>query len=51
MAAEESTSLLTCTHEGCACRVLIQVPCHCEGAEEGSYMCACGTELVPVSVP
>ena len=42
-------TVLTCTHEGCGCRVLIQESCHCEGAENSNYTCACGATLVPVS--
>jgi hypothetical protein len=45
----ETGTLLTCTHEGCGCRVMIQEPCHCEGAENTNYTCACGAKLVPVS--
>jgi metallothionein len=41
--------LLTCTHEHCNCRVLIQEECHCEGVtDESIYRCVCGAELVPV---
>jgi hypothetical protein len=49
MATYESGTLLTCTHEGCGCRVLIQESCHCEGAENTNYTWACGAKLVPVS--
>lgn len=42
-------TLLTCEHEGCGCRVLIQEPCNCEGADNTNYTCACGAKLVPVS--
>jgi hypothetical protein len=42
-------TVLTCTHEHCDCRVLIQSECHCEGVDDrSSYTCACGAELVPV---
>jgi metallothionein len=45
----EGGTVLTCEHEGCGCRVLVQEPCHCEGAEGANYTCACGARLVPVS--
>jgi hypothetical protein len=49
MATYTEGTVLTCTHEGCKCRVLIQAECHCEGAtSESAYRCACGAELVPV---
>jgi metallothionein len=42
-------TVLTCSHEDCDCRVLIQAECHCEGVTgESVYRCACGAELVPV---
>ena len=44
----ETGTLLTCTHEDCGCRVMIQVPCGCEGADDSNYTCACGAKLVPV---
>jgi metallothionein len=41
-------TVLTCTHEDCNCRVLIQAECHCPGVtDESAYRCACGAELVP----
>jgi metallothionein len=49
MATYEPGTELTCTHEGCRCRIVVQENCNCEGAREGSYMCACGTRLIPVS--
>ena len=43
-------TVLTCTHEHCNCRVLVQEECHCDGVTEDSlYRCACGAELVPVT--
>jgi metallothionein len=45
----EAGTLLTCTHEGCGCRVLIQEECNCEGADSANYTCACGAPLVPVT--
>lgn len=46
---QESATVLTCEHEDCGCRVQIQVPCGCEGSDQGSYVCACGADLVPVT--
>lgn len=45
MATHEAGTELTCGHEGCGCRVRIEVPCHCSGAGE-PYRCTCGDELV-----
>jgi len=40
-------SILTCTHEHCACRVVIVEECHCDGvSEDSTYLCACGAPLV-----
>ncbi|MBW0013842.1 metallothionein MymT [Mycobacterium sp.] len=47
MANYDAGTLLTCGHEGCGCRVRIEVPCHCSGAGE-AYRCTCGDELTPV---
>ena len=47
MANYEEGTLLTCGHEGCGCRVRIEVACHCPGSGE-PYRCTCGDELVPV---
>jgi metallothionein len=41
-------TVLTCAHEGCDCRVLIQEECHCPSGDR-SYTCACGAPLVEVS--
>ncbi len=42
-------TVLTCSHEDCNCRVVIQAECHCPGAQGPStYRCACGAELIPV---
>jgi metallothionein len=46
--ANEAGTLLTCGHEGCGCRVRIEVECHCDGADQ-AYRCACGDEMVAVS--
>jgi len=41
-------TVLTCTHQECDCRVLVQAQCHCpEVTDESTYQCVCGTELVP----
>jgi hypothetical protein len=47
--AYETGTVLTCAHEGCGCRILIQESCHCEGADDSNYTCACGAKLVPIS--
>jgi hypothetical protein len=42
--------VLTCTHEGCGCRVQIQEECHCDGVSaDSTYTCACGAPLVAVT--
>jgi len=41
--------VLTCTHELCSCRVVIQAECRCDGVMDVSYYrCACGAPLVPI---
>ncbi|WP_081287738.1 metallothionein [Mycobacterium asiaticum] len=47
MATNETGTVLTCGHEGCGCRVRVEVPCHCSDTTE-AYRCTCGAELVPV---
>lgn len=49
MANYPQGSVLTCAHDGCDCRVEIKNECHCSSAESGTYRCACGAEMVPVS--
>jgi len=44
----DAGTLLTCEHEGCGCRVRIEVKCHCPSSDE-AYRCTCGEELVPVT--
>ena len=44
----QTGTLLTCEHENCGCRVLIQEPCNCPGADNANYTCACGGKLIPV---
>lgn len=40
-------TILTCTHQECNCRVLVQAECHCPGVtDESAYRCACGADLV-----
>ena len=48
-------TVLTCTHEDCGCRLVVQRACHCtdeSGApyeESGAtYTCSCGTPMVVV---
>lgn len=42
-------TVMTCTHEGCGCRVVIENECHCsEVTPESTYVCACGAPLLPV---
>ena len=48
MGSYSEGTVLTCTHEDCDCRVLIQAACHCEGADQSKFRCGCGAELVPV---
>ena len=41
-------TILTCTHEDCNCRVLIQAERHCpEVTDESTHRCSCGAEPVP----
>jgi len=40
-------AVLTCAHDDCNCRVVIETECHCKDATS-TYMCACGTPLLPV---
>lgn len=47
MATYETGTVLTCTHQDCGCRVRIEVPCHCPGAD-GPYRCSCGADMVTV---
>lgn len=52
MAAVTKGTVLTCAHEGCNCRVLIQEECHCREVDAASgYRCACGAPLVPLDAP
>ncbi len=49
MASYPEGTVLTCSHEDCNCRVLVQAECDCPGADGPStYRCACGAELIPV---
>lgn len=47
MAKYETGTLLTCGHQGCGCRVRVEVACHCSGPGE-AYLCTCGDQLVAV---
>lgn len=40
-------TMLSCGHDGCGCRVRIEVPCHCSG--DGAYVCTCGDDMVEVT--
>jgi hypothetical protein len=52
MATVTKGTVLTCAHEGCNCRVLIEEECHCAEVDSGSgYRCACGAPLVPLDAP
>lgn len=41
-------TLLTCVHDGCPCRVRVEVECHCPDAGD-AYRCSCGAEMVAVA--
>ena len=44
--------VLTCTHQECNCRIVIQEECHCPGVTpDSTYVCACGTQLLPLEKP
>ena len=43
----EAGTLLSCGHDGCGCRVRIEVACHCSGDQ--AYVCKCGDEMVEVA--
>ncbi len=47
MASYGPGTLLTCAHDGCACRLRVEVECHCPDST-GPYRCTCGAEMVPV---
>lgn len=41
--------VLTCGHEDCDCRIVIESECHCAGVtSEATYVCACGSPLLPI---
>jgi len=42
-------TVLTCTHEGCGCRLVVQRACHCTGESGATYTCSCGTPMVVVA--
>jgi hypothetical protein len=48
--SNEAGTLLSCGHDGCGCRVRIEVECHCAGTDQ-PYKCTCGDEMVVVSEP
>jgi len=41
-------TVLTCTHEDCDCRLLVQKACHCAGEAGTGYCCTCGAPMVAV---
>jgi metallothionein len=45
--SNEAGTLLSCGHDGCGCRVRIEVACHCSG--DHAYICKCGDEMVEVA--
>jgi len=45
--SNEAGMLLSCGHDGCGCRVRIEVACHCSGDQP--YICKCGDEMVEVA--
>jgi hypothetical protein len=46
--SNEAGTLLSCGHDGCGCRVRIEVACHCSGTDQ-AYICKCGDEMVEVA--
>jgi len=46
--SNEAGTLLSCGHDGCCCRVRIEVACHCSGTDQ-AYICKCGDEMVEVA--
>ena len=46
--SNEAGALLSCGHDGCGCRVRIEVACHCSGTDQ-AYICKCGDEMVEVA--
>lgn len=42
-----SGTVLTCSHDGCGCRVRIEAECHCPDAG-APYQCSCGAPMVAV---
>ena len=46
--SNEAGTLLSGGHDGCGCRVRIEVACHCSGTDQ-AYICKCGDEMVEVA--
>ncbi|MFY9889134.1 MAG: metallothionein [Streptosporangiaceae bacterium] len=44
-------TVLTCSHEDCDCRVVVQQACHCQTEAGATYSCACGSPMVIVEGP
>lgn len=40
-------TVLTCTHEGCGCRIRVESQCDCPDAGM-AYRCTCGADMVTV---
>jgi hypothetical protein len=45
-----SGTVLTCSHDGCGCRVRIEAECHCPDSG-APYQCSCGAPMVPAAAP
>jgi metallothionein len=45
--SNEAGTLLSCGHDGCGCRVRIEVECNCAGTDQ-PYQCKCGDQMVAV---
>ena len=50
MATVEKGTALTCGHESCGCRVLIDEVCTCPGGSD-HYTCICGSPMAAVDPP
>jgi len=42
--------VLTCSHEDCDCRLVVDRPCTCSAPESARYTCSCGAPMVEVSM-
>jgi hypothetical protein len=48
MAHSTSGTVLSCSHEGCGCRVRIESECNCPNAG-APYVCTCGAPMVELA--